>query len=276
MKVIETVTETRAACLRSPRPLGLVPTMGFLHDGHMALVKQCRSDNEYAVASIFVNPAQFSPHEDFSTYPRDMDADLAKLEEAGVDLVFAPSVDEVYPEGFATFVDVGPLGDRLEGEFRPGHFRGVATVVCKLLSIVRPDRAYFGQKDAQQCMVVEALSRDLNLGVEIVVVPTVRDPDGLALSSRNAHLGEKERTAAPLLSASLDLSKEIWLSGGTDARQVKDRMRALIEGNPLARIDYVSIADGDTLEELDQLRRSALVSLAVNIGKTRLIDNVIL
>ena len=276
MKILKTIAETREACLRSPRPLGLVPTMGFLHDGHMALVKQCRSDNEYAVASIFVNPAQFSPHEDFSTYPRDMDADLAKLEEAGVDLVFAPSVDEVYPEGFATFVDVGPLGDRLEGEFRPGHFRGVATVVCKLLSIVRPDRAYFGQKDAQQCMVVEALSRDLNLGVEIVVVPTVRDPDGLALSSRNAYLGEKERTAAPLLSASLDLSKEIWLSGGTDARQVKDRMRALIEGNPLARIDYVSIADGDTLEELDQLRRSALVSLAVNIGKTRLIDNVIL
>jgi pantoate--beta-alanine ligase len=276
MKILKTIAETREACLRSPRSLGLVPTMGFLHDGHMALVKQCRSDNEYAVASIFVNPAQFSPHEDFSTYPRDMDADLAKLEEAGVDLVFAPSVDEVYPEGFATFVDVGPLGDRLEGEFRPGHFRGVATVVCKLLSIVRPDRAYFGQKDAQQCMVVEALSRDLNLGVEIVVVPTVRDPDGLALSSRNAYLGEKERTAAPLLSASLDLSKEIWLSGGTDARQVKDRMRALIEGNPLARIDYVSIADGDTLEELDQLRRSALVSLAVNIGKTRLIDNVIL
>jgi pantoate--beta-alanine ligase len=276
MKIIETVAETRAACLKSPRPLGLIPTMGFLHDGHMALVKQCRSDNEYAVASIFVNPAQFGPQEDFSTYPRDMDADLAKLEEAGVDLVFAPSLDEVYPEGFATFVDVGPLGKRLEGEFRPGHFRGVATVVCKLLSIVRPDRAYFGQKDAQQCKVVEALSRDLNLGAEIVVVPTVRDPDGLALSSRNAYLGEKERTAALLLSASLNLAKEIWLSGGTDTGQVKDRMRALIEGNPLARIDYVSIADGDTLEELEQLRRSALVLLAVNIGKTRLIDNVVL
>ena len=276
MKILETIAETRAACQRSPRPLGLVPTMGFLHDGHMALVNQCRSDNEYAVASVFVNPAQFSPQEDFSTYPRDMDADLAKLEAAGVDLVFTPSVDEIYPEGFAAFVDVGPLGERLEGEFRPGHFRGVATVVCKLLSIVRPDRAYFGQKDAQQCMVVEALSRDLNLGAEIVVVPTVRDPDGLALSSRNAYLGEKERTAALLLSASLNLAREIWLSGGTDTGLVKERMRALIEGNPLARIDYVSIADGDTLEELDQLRRSALVSLAVNIGKTRLIDNVIL
>ena len=270
------MAETRAACLRSPRPLGLVPTMGLLHDGHMALVQKCRSDNKYAVASIFVNPAQFSPQEDFSTYPRDLDADMAKLEEAGVDLVFAPSVDEVYPEGFATFVDVGPLGEMLEGKFRPGHFRGVATVVCKLLSVVRPDRAYFGQKDAQQCLVVEALSRDLDLGAEIVVVPTVRDPDGLALSSRNAYLGERERTAALLLSASLDLAKEIWLRGGTDSGQVKDRMRALIEGNPLARIDYISIADGHTLEELDQLRRSALVSLAVHIGKTRLIDNVVL
>ena len=276
MKVIETVAETREVCLRSPRPLGLVPTMGFLHEGHMALVQKCRSDNESAVASIFVNPAQFGPQEDFSSYPRDMDADLAKLEEAGVDLVFAPSVNEVYPEGFATFVDVGPLGEKLEGKFRPGHLRGVATVVCKLLSIVRPDRAYFGQKDAQQCVVVKAMNRDLDLGAEIVVVPTVRDPDGLALSSRNAYLGERERTASLLLSESLNLAREMWLRGGTDTGQVKGRMRALIEGNPLARIDYISIADGDTLEELDQLRPSALVSLAVHIGKTRLIDNVIL
>ena len=276
MRLIETVAETREACLQSPRPLGLVPTMGFLHEGHIALMERCRSENRTAVASIFVNPAQFGPSEDFSSYPRDMDADIAKLEEAGVDFVFAPSLEEVYPQSFSTFVDVGPLGERLEGEFRPGHFRGVATVVCKLLAIVRPDRAYFGQKDAQQSLVVEKLNSDLNLGAEIVVVPTVRDPDGLALSSRNAYLSEKERSAALSLSEALQLAKSMWLRGVTDATRVEHQMRSLIEKDPLARIDYISIADGDSLEELRSLQRGAVVSLAVHIGRTRLIDNIVL
>ena len=276
MRVIRTVAEIRAACIESPKPVGLVPTMGFLHEGHMALVQRCRAENEYAVASIFVNPTQFGPNEDFSTYPRDLDADLTKLEAARVDAAFVPPVEEIYPRGLTTSVDVGPLGERLEGESRPGHFRGVATVVCKLLAAVRPDRAYFGQKDAQQCLVVKTLNRDLDLGAEIVVVPTVRDPDGLALSTRNAYLGENDRRAALLLPRALDLARSLWLQGATDPSRVKLDMRALIERDPLAHVDYINVADGNTLEELDSIRRGALVSLAVHIGRVRLIDNIVL
>ena len=226
--------------------------------------------------SIFVNPTQFGPNEDFSSYPRDMDADLAKLEGAGVDLVFAPTVDEVYPTGFDTHVDVGRIGARLEGEHRAGHFQGVATVVCKLLAIVRPDRAYFGQKDAQQCLVVKRLNADLNLGAEIVVCPTVRDTDGLALSSRNVYLSAAERIAALSLHKSLLQARELHRVGVRDADEIRARMRRLIGEQPLASIDYISIADAQDLTELDRIDAAALVSLAVRIGKTRLIDNVIL
>ena len=273
MRVINAVPETSQVCLEAPRPLGLVPTMGALHEGHLSLVRRARADNATVVASIFVNPTQFGVHEDLSSYPRDLDVDLAKLEREGVDLVFAPPRQEIYPPGFSTHVDVGPVAERLEGASRPGHFRGVATVVCKLLAIVRPDRAYFGQKDAQQCLVVQRLNDDLNLGAEIVVLPTVRDADGLALSSRNGYLGTEDRKAALVLYRSLRRASELYESGVRDADQIQDRMRALIDAEPRAEIDYVSVADADTLDELDTVDRPALVSLAVRIGAVRLIDN---
>ena len=276
MQVIDTVSAFRQAYDEAERPLGLVPTMGFLHEGHLALVKRARAENATTSVSIFVNPTQFGPSEDFATYPRDMDSDLAKLEAAGVELVFAPPVEEVYPPGFNTFVDVGRIGERLEGKHRAGHFRGVATVVCKLLAIVRPDRAYFGQKDAQQCLVVRRLNEDLNLGAEIVVCPTVRDDDGLALSSRNVYLSASEREAALSLHGSLILAARLFSQGETDAAAIRRRMRQLITEYPNASIDYISIADADNLSELDTIDRPTLVSLAVHIGKTRLIDNVIL
>ena len=237
----------------------------------MALVRRARSENLTLAVSVFVNPAQFGPGEDLASYPRDIDADLLKLESAGTDLVFAPSAGEIYPDGFDTYVDVGRTAERLEGAARPGHFRGVATVVCKLLAIVRPDRAYFGQKDAQQSLVVKRLNADLNLGAEIVVVPTVREADGLALSSRNVYLGPEERSAATVLYRALSLGRDLGIS---DAEETRRQMRALIESEPLARIDYVSIADAATLEELDQISGPALASLAVRIGETRLIDNI--
>ncbi len=240
----------------------------------MALVRAARAENATAVVSIFVNPAQFGPGEDFATYPRDMDADLARLEEAGVDLVFAPAVEEIYPDGFDSYVDVGEIARPLEGRARPGHFRGVATVVCKLLALARPDRAYFGQKDAQQCMVVKRLNADLRLGARIVVVPTVREPDGLALSSRNLYLSAEERRAAPALYRALKAGRSLVENGVSDAETVRRRIRETISGEPLARIDYVSVADAGTLRELDTVDRPALASLAVYFGGTRLIDNI--
>ena len=257
------------------KPLGLVPTMGFLHEGHMSLVRRARSENETVAVSIFVNPTQFGPDEDFSSYPRDMDADLSKLNEDKVDYVFAPSPDEVYPPGFDTFIDVGGIGSRLEGEHRPSHFRGVATIVCKLLTIVRPERAYFGQKDAQQCLVIKKLNADLNLGAEIVVCPTVREQDGMAMSSRNVNLTTEERQAALVLYRSLCLAKGMVEDKITSGTKIRKAMQDLIASEPLANIDYVSIADAESLDELDKIKGEALVSLAVNIGKTRLIDNML-
>ena len=276
MRVVKTVAGVSEATQQAPRPLGLVPTMGSLHRGHMALVQRARSENAGVVVTIFVNPTQFGPDEELATYPRDIEGDLSKLERAGVDIAFVPPIDEAYPQGFDTHVDVGRIAVRLEGEFRPTHFRGVATVVCKLLSMARPDRAYFGQKDAQQCLVVKRLNADLDLGAEIVVVPTVRDADGLALSSRNVYLKPEERKAAPVLYRSLCLARDLWEQGERNATEVRKRMRALVLKEPLARIDYVSIADTETLEELEQIAPPALVSLAVHIGRTRLIDNITL
>ncbi len=273
MKVLPTISEFSEAVQTAARPLGLVPTMGFLHAGHMALVERARTENTTLAATIFVNPAQFGPAEDFATYPWDMKSDLAKLKDAGVDLVFTPSLEEMYPDEFDTYVKVGRLTQRLEGKARPGHFKGVATVVCKLLTITRPDRAYFGQKDAQQYLVVKKLNADLNLGAEIVVVPTVREADGLALSSRNSYLGTEEREAATVLHRALSLAEDLATS---DAEEIRSRMREIIESEPLAEIDYVSVAHAETLEEIDAVAGPALVSLAVRIGDTRLIDNVTL
>ena len=272
MEIFETVDGFHAACVAAKRPLGLVPTMGALHTGHRSLLDRARSDNSTVAATIFVNPTQFGPSEDFSQYPRDRERDLAIMEDAGVDLLFTPSTEEIYPEGFDTSIDVGRIAQRLEGEHRPGHFLGVATVVCKLLSIARPDRAYFGQKDAQQSLVIKRLNTDLNLGAEIVICPTVREPDGLALSSRNKYLSPSEREAATALYRSLKLAEDL---GASDAEEVSRRMRDLIDDEPLAEVDYVSVADAETLEELAVIDRPALVSVAVNIGETRLIDNIL-
>ena len=276
MQLIETVSEFRVAERSAARPLGLVPTMGYLHDGHMSLARRARADNATVSASIFVNPTQFAPNEDLAAYPRDMDGDLAKLEEAGVDLVFAPAPQEVYPAGFDTRVDVGEIAAKLEGASRPGHFRGVATVVCKLLTIVRPDKVYFGQKDAQQCLVIKRLNADLNLGAEVVVIPTTRDSDGLALSSRNAYLRDGDRESALTLSRSLNLAREMHQSEILNAKKISAQMRNLIESEPRTSVDYISISDAETLDELDIIDRPALVSLAVRIGDVRLIDNTLL
>ncbi|MBI4199301.1 MAG: pantoate--beta-alanine ligase [Chloroflexi bacterium] len=276
MKVISTVQEMVQASRQAERPLGLVPTMGYLHEGHMALVRRARQENRTVVTSIFVNPLQFGPQEDLATYPRDTERDLRLLRDARVDVAFLPNAEEMYPPGFCTFVDVQGVTSRLEGERRPGHFRGVTTVVTKLIAIVRPDRSYFGQKDGQQVVVVKRLTLDLNLGTEIVIVPTVREADGLALSSRNAYLSEQERRAAPVLHRSLCRAREVWEQGQRDAEALREEMRGVIAQEPLAHLGYVSVADAGTLEELRRLDRLAMVSLAVRIGKTWLIDNIVL
>lgn len=256
--------------------VGFVPTMGALHDGHLSLVRRARAENDHVFVSIFVNPTQFGPNEDFEAYPRDTERDLALLQAEGVDYVFLPSVDEMYPPGAETAIDPGPVATRLEGEFRPGHFVGVATVVLKLLNIIKPARAYFGRKDAQQLVVIRRLVRDLDVDVEIVAGETVREPDGLAMSSRNAYLNPTERQAALCLHEALEMAKNLWTRGTRDAAAIKRRMCELLEDEELARVDYVSIADPETLEEVERVHGLTLVSLAVRIGRTRLIDNVTL
>ena len=264
-------------CRGAVPTLGLVPTMGALHDGHLSLVRRARAENETLAVTIFVNPTQFGAAEDLSTYPRPLEADLAALLRENVDLVYIPTVEEVYPPGFNTWVDVPGLGDRLEGAHRPGHFRGVATVVTKLFSLIRPDRAYFGQKDGQQTVVIRRLARDLDMGVEVVVVPTVREADGLALSSRNVYLTAEERRVAPVLYRALCEAQRLWEEGVKDAEALREEVRKILEAEPLVeRIDYVSVADADTLEELDTIEGRTMVSVAVQIGRLRLIDNVIL
>jgi len=278
VRVISTVADMRRARQEMARPqrVGLVPTMGALHKGHLSLVRHARADDDVVVVSIFVNPTQFGPSEDYARYPRDPDRDLALLRDLGTDLVFMPPVEEIYPEGFDTYVEVEKLTQRLEGASRPGHLRGVATVVAKLFNIVQPHRAYFGQKDAQQLAVIRRLTRDLDLPVEVVGLPTVREADGLAMSSRNAYLSPEERKAALVLYRSLEAAQELWRSGVRDASPIRQRMGELLAAEPLARVDYVSVADAETLEELETVDRPTLVSLAVRIGKTRLIDNLTL
>ena len=256
--------------------VGFVPTMGYLHRGHLSLVRRAREENATIVVSIYVNPTQFGPHDDLDAYPRDISRDLQLLEKEGTDVVFLPAGDEMYPPGYSTWVDVEKVTERLEGRARPGHFRGVTTVVAKLFNIVQPTRAYFGQKDAQQAVVIRRMVIDLNMDMDIIVMPTVREEDGLAMSSRNIYLNARERQAAPVLNNSLMLAKKLWQNGEKDAGRIRQSMTKLIGREPLAHLDYVSIADAGTLEELQHIDRPALVSLAVRIGKARLIDNVVL
>ena len=274
MQVVGPISEIRVLRQKLSGTVGFVPTMGYLHEGHLALVKQARMDNSTVIVSIYVNPAQFGPREDFGAYPREINRDLELLRGEGVDIVFVPSDEEMYPPEFSSWVDVEKVTERLEGASRPGHFRGVATVVAKLFNIVQPSRAYFGQKDAQQVMVIKRMVADLNMGIEIVVVPTVRESDGLAMSSRNIYLSPGERQAATILFKALTLARQLSQGGEKDAGKIRRQMTSLIEKEPLAQIAYVSIADAETLEELNLIDRPALASLAVRIGKTRLIDNM--
>jgi pantoate--beta-alanine ligase len=274
MQVVRAIAEIRALRQKLSGPVGFVPTMGYLHEGHLALVKQARRENSAVIVSIYVNPTQFGPGEDFGAYPRDLDRDLDLLRKEGTDIVFVPLDDEVYSPGFSSWVDVEKVTERLEGASRPGHFRGVATIVTKLFNIVQPTRAYFGQKDAQQVVVIKRMVADLNMDLEVVLVPTVRESDGLAMSSRNIYLNPKEHQAATILFKALTLAQQLRRGGEKDAEKIRRQMAALIQKEPLAHVDYVSIADAETLEELNLLDRTAVASLAVKIGKTRLIDNM--
>jgi pantoate--beta-alanine ligase len=278
MQVVTTVAEMRRLRSGMARAVGLVPTMGYLHEGHLSLVRGARSANDHLVVSIFVNPTQFGPSEDYERYPRDPERDLRLIEAEGTDVVFMPGVEEMYPPGFDAWVEVGQsLTGRLEGASRPTHLRGVTTVVAKLFNVVQPHRAYFGQKDAQQLAVVRRMVADLNMDVEVVGMPTAREEDGLAMSSRNAYLSPDERRAATVLWRSLCRARGLFDSGERRAEVIREAMRALLAQEPLGRIDYVSVADAETLAELDVIgERPALVSLAVRFGNTRLIDNIVL
>ncbi len=276
MKVIRTIPEMREARQAMSGPAGFVPTMGYLHEGHLSLVQGSKRDNSSTVVSIFVNPTQFGPKDDFNRYPRDERRDISMLEKAGVDVVFLPTAVDMYPSGFNTWVDVLGITERLEGLARPGHFRGVATICNKLFNIVLPDRVYFGQKDAQQLAVIKKMAADLNLKLDVVAVPTLREADGLAMSSRNSYLNPKERTAAAVLYRSLCLAGKMIQDGEHSADSIRAAVNGLIEAEPLAKIEYVSVADTVSLKELEEIRSQALISLAVRIGKTRLIDNIAL
>ncbi|MBI3932263.1 MAG: pantoate--beta-alanine ligase [Acidobacteria bacterium] len=277
MERVTTVRDVRAWRRSAGGTVGFVPTMGYLHAGHVSLVERARRDNGRVVASVFVNPTQFGPLEDLARYPRDLERDQGLLEAAGCDLLFAPPAEEMYPAGFEAVVDVGAVAAPLEGQRRPGHFRGVATVVLKLFGIVQPDRAYFGQKDAQQLAVLRKVVRDLDVPVEVVGCPTVREPDGLAMSSRNSYLSLEERKAATVLFRALCAARDRWAGGERSSDALRAAMRAILDAEPLARADYVSLADPLTLREHEGAATApALASMAVFLGRTRLIDNLLL
>ncbi len=277
MQVLHTISSFREARRALSGTVGFVPTMGYLHEGHLALVRRAKAECVHVAASIFVNPTQFGPNEDLSRYPRDLPRDLELLQAEGVDLVFVPPVEEIYPPSFRTYIEVEQVTEPLEGAHRPSHFRGVATVVCKLFNIVQADRAYFGQKDAQQTVVIRQMVQDLNIPTEVIIVPTVREADGLALSSRNVYLDQAQRAAAPVLYRALQLAAALYEQGERDASNVRAAMQQILDQEPLATVDYVSVADPTTLQEIEgTIERGALVSLAVRFGSTRLIDNVVL
>ena len=275
MRTVSALDELRETRLSFDGTVGLVPTMGFLHDGHLSLIRRARDECQRVVVSIFVNPTQFGPKEDLAKYPRDLERDL-HLIEPFTDLVWTPSAESMYPTGFQTWVEVEAMTRPLEGAMRPGHFKGVTTVVAKLFNAVQPHKAYFGQKDAQQVAVIRRMVRDLNFPVEIIVCPTTREPDGLAMSSRNVYLGADQRKAATVLFRSLSAAKELYEAGERDAEKVRGKMKEVLASEPLAEPQYISCADYDLLEELDVIRGKTLLSMAVFIGKTRLIDNFVL
>jgi len=276
MKTVTALTDLRAERAALDGTFGLVPTMGFLHPGHLSLVERARAECRHVGVSVFVNPTQFGPNEDLSRYPRDLDRDLALLANLGVDVVWTPTPDEMYPPGFQTWVTVEQLSAPLEGKHRPGHFRGVATIVAKLFNAFTPHRAYFGQKDAQQVSVIRRMVADLNFPVEVVVCPTVREADGLALSSRNIYLDPAERQAATVLYRALTAASQAYADGERDADVLRAILSSTLASEPLAREEYVSAADPDTLDELERLESGGLLSMAVRIGHTRLIDNLLL
>ncbi|HXD11134.1 MAG TPA: pantoate--beta-alanine ligase [Anaerolineales bacterium] len=271
---------SRLEVLRSTRlsfagKVGLVPTMGYLHEGHLSLIRRAREECDHVVVSIFVNPTQFGANEDLSKYPRDLERDL-RLIEPYTDLVWTPSAEDMYPQGYQTWVEVEALTKLLEGAMRPGHFRGVTTVVAKLFNGVQPHKAYFGQKDAQQAAIIRQMVRDLNFPIEIVICPIMREADGLAMSSRNVYLDHQQRKAATVLFRSLSAAKDAYDHGERDAEKLRQAMKAVLTAEPLAQMQYVSCADYDTLEELDVIKGKALLSMAVFLGRTRLIDNFVL
>lgn len=276
MQVIKTIPEMKQFRLTLTGTVGLVATMGYIHQGHLALARQARLENTSVIVSIFVNPTQFSVGEDFDRYPRNLARDLSLLQKEDVDSVFAPPTSEMYPPLFSSRVEVNNLTRRLEGVSRPQHFNGVTTIVTKLFNIIQPTRAYFGQKDVQQAIVVKKMVADLNINLKVVMLPTVREPDGLAMSSRNNYLKPRERQAALVLYQSLILAKKMCQGGEKEAEKLRHEMAKLIRKEPLAAIDYISIADPETLDELEEVKPPVLVSLAVKIGETRLIDNVVL
>jgi pantoate--beta-alanine ligase len=274
-RVCRTRAELRDALATVPRPVGLVPTMGWLHEGHRALMRRARTDNATLVATIFVNPRQFNETTDYTQYPRNEARDIEICAEEGADIAFVPPVDEVYPPGFDTRVVVGALAQPLEGAARPGHFEGVATVVAILFSLVGAERAYFGQKDAQQVMVIRRMALDLAIPTEVIACPTVREPDGLAVSSRNVHLSDEERAAAPVLYRALTAASDRHAAGERSADALRKTMHEVLAEEPLADVDYVSVADTGSLAELARVGGPALLSMAVRFGSTRLIDNLI-
>ncbi len=276
MKIVTRLADLRQARKELPDPVGLVPTMGYLHQGHLSLVQRARQECASVIVSIFVNPTQFGPNEDLAAYPRDLDRDLSLLEAQGVDLVWTPTPEVMYPPGYQTWITVEEITKPLEGAMRPGHFRGVATVVAKLFNSTQPHRAYFGQKDAQQAAVIRRMVQDLNFPLEVAICPIVREPDGLALSSRNVYLNPEQRCAATVLSRALFQAQEAFQAGERDAGRIKEIASETLAREPLARPQYVSCADPDSLQELDVITGRALLSMAVYVGTTRLIDNVVL
>jgi pantoate--beta-alanine ligase len=260
------------------KTIGLVPTMGALHEGHLSLVREARRMCDVVIVSVFVNPAQFGPAEDFNHYPRDLTGDTTKLADYNVDYIFAPPVEEIYPKGFATYINVERISEMMEGVARPGHFRGVATVLTILFNSIRPDFAFFGQKDAQQTIVVKRLVRDLAFDIEVVVLPTVRETTGLALSSRNAYLNEEQHKAASVLYRALAQTREVYLEGERNPKRLAEAARSLVEAEPLARLEYVGVVDAETMEKFDRIPddRPVLIALAAHVGRTRLIDNIVL
>ena len=276
MRRIVAIKDLRDACAALPKPIGFVPTMGFLHAGHLSLVERARNELASVVVSIFVNPTQFAPTDDLEAYPRDLKRDTNLLEEAGTDLLWMPTNEIMYPPDFQTWVEIEEITKPLEGEKRPGHFRGVTTIVTKLFNAVQPQVAYLGQKDAQQVAVIRQMVRDLNMPIEIVASPIIRERDGLAMSSRNTYLNPKERQAALVLSKSLQIAKSAYENGERNADILREKMGEIINAEALARLEYVSCSDYDSLKELQEIEGKALLSMAVYIGKTRLIDNLVL